>query len=81
MSTASPNTPTRRLPTQAVQSLPSILTRPVRAASFWTAVLLPLAYPALLYGGVRGDELLLLVAAIAAHAVALRAGRGYKAPE
>jgi len=76
MSTARPHSPT--FPTPDRISLPSILRRPIEAVAFWAAVLVSLAYPVLLYGGVRGDELLVLVAAIVVHVVALRLGRGYE---
>lgn len=51
---------------------------PVEAAAFWAAVLLPIAYPALLYGGLDGRELLLLAAVLALHAATLALGRGYE---
>jgi len=74
MSTARLPSPTIPIPDAA---LPSIVTRPVKAADFWVAVLLSLAYPVLLYGGLGADELLALLAAITTHVVALRLGRGY----
>lgn len=75
MSTARPQTPT--IPTLDGTTLQSIVTRPIRAAAFWAAILVSLAYPVLLYGGVQGGDLLPLVAAIAIHVTTLRLGRGY----
>lgn len=59
------------------QTLRTVAFRPVEAAGFWTAVLIPLAYPALLYGGVDGRELPLLLAALALNAAALVLGRNH----
>ncbi|WP_225332874.1 hypothetical protein [Halomicrobium urmianum] len=50
---------------------------PVEAVAFWAAVLLPLAYLALLYGGLGARELLLLAAALVLRAATLALGRGY----
>lgn len=75
MSTARPQTPT--IPTRDEATLPSIVTRPIRAVAFWAAILVSLAYPVLLYGGVQGQDVVLLVAAVAVHVSALRLGRGY----
>ncbi len=51
---------------------------PVEAAAFWAAILLPIAYPALLYGGLDGRGLLLLAAVLDLHAATLALGRGYE---
>lgn len=75
MSTARPQTPT--IPTPVDASLPSTIARPIKAVAFWAAVLVALAYPVLLYGGLGGDELLPFVAAITTHVAALGLGRGY----
>ena len=50
---------------------------PVETTAFWTAVALPLAYPALMFGGLDGQELFLLVATVAFHVAALGLGRGH----
>lgn len=59
------------------QSIRSLAFRPVETVAFWAAVLLPITYPALMFGGLDGQELFLLTAALALHAVALRLGRGH----
>jgi hypothetical protein len=69
--------PDPTLPTPEDAALPAILAGPVQVAAFWVAVVLSLAYPVLLFGGLGGDELLPLLAAITVHVVALRLGRGY----
>ncbi len=60
-----------------VTTLRSLALRPVEATAFWTAVALPLAYPALLVGGLDERQLLLLAGAALLHTVALAAGRDY----
>jgi len=59
------------------QTLRTIAFRPIETAAFWTAVALPLAYPALMFGGLDGQELFLLVATVALHVAALGLGRGH----
>lgn len=59
------------------ESIRSLAFRPVQTAAFWTAVALPLAYPALMFGGLDGQELFFLVATLALHVAALRLGRGH----
>ncbi|MBO4247510.1 hypothetical protein IL252_06725 [Halomicrobium sp. IBSBa] len=59
------------------QSIRTLAFRPVEATAFWTAVALPLVYPALMFGGFDGQEPFLLVAALALHVAALRLGRGH----
>ena len=77
MSIASPFGSTRTPSTVDVQTIRTLAARPVKAAAFWTAVLVPLAYPALLYGGLDGHELTLLLAVLAVNAAALVLGRDY----
>jgi hypothetical protein len=80
MSTITPST----LTTDRERALPDRLTgvietvrAPVRAASFWTAVLLPFTYLPLLVGGMAGGEASLFVALVAANALALVAGHNH----
>lgn len=77
MSIASPFDSTGPSPAHVAQALRTAARRPVETASFWFAVLVPLAYPWLLYGGLGGRELFLLAATIACNAVALVLGRDY----
>ncbi|MFB6075418.1 MAG: hypothetical protein ABEJ89_10430 [Haloarculaceae archaeon] len=51
--------------------------RPVETAAFWAAVALPLAYVALMVGGLDGHDLLLLVGVAAVHVLALGLGRDH----
>ena len=64
-------------PSVDAQSLKTLAFRPVETTAFWTAVALPLAYPALMFGGLDGQELFLLVATVAFHVAALGLGRGH----
>jgi len=64
-------------PSIDAQSIRTLAFRPIEATAFWTAVALPLAYPALLFGGLDGQGLFLLVATVALHVVALGLGRGH----
>ena len=77
MSIASPFSSDRSPSTVNAQTLRTLATRPVEATGFWVAVLIPLAYPALLYGGLDGQQLTLLLAALALNAAALVAGRDH----
>ena len=77
MSIASPFGPDRTPSTLDVQTLRTLATRPVETAAFWAAVLIPLAYPALMYGGIDGPELFLLLAVLAFNAAALVVGRDH----
>ena len=56
------------------------LWRGTRTLGFWTAVVLPLAYPAVLLGG-GGSPRALLVGALCVHILALVVGRGYRTRE
>jgi len=60
-----------------VESLRALLFRPVETTAFWAAVALPIAYPALMIGGLDGRELFFLVATFVLHVVTLRLGRGH----
>lgn len=51
--------------------------RNVRAASFWTAIVLPVTYLPLLAGGLSGVEALLFVALVAVNAGAFVLGHDY----
>jgi len=60
------------------QSIRTLAFRPIQASAFWAAVVLPIAYPALMFGGLDGQELFLLVATLALHVAALRLGQGHR---
>jgi hypothetical protein len=64
-------------PSIDAQSIRTLAFRPIEATAFWTAVALPIAYPALMFDGLAGQELFLLVATLALHVVALGLGRGH----
>jgi hypothetical protein len=83
MSNASRNagsSPVRDVPAD-VGSLSNALRRsvlaPVRFLAFWTAVLLPLAYLPLVYGGLQGGESTVLLSLVVVNALALVVGHGY----
>lgn len=76
MSTASP-LPNDSLPT-SVSTVQRLITTPIKATAFWTAIVIPLAYPTLLAGGLTGSELPLLGLVLALNVVALVLGRNYK---
>lgn len=59
------------------ESIRTLAFRPIQATAFWAAVVLPLAYPALMIGGLDGQELFLLVATVALHVAALGLGRNH----
>ena len=80
MSSASPF----RSPTDALTSgnvdFRTLAVRPVRFLGFWTAVVAPLAYPALLMSPLDGRGLLLLLTGVFfANVLGLIVGRGYRA--
>lgn len=77
MSTASPLPNDRLAPTAS--ALQRLIATPIKAAAFWTAIVTPLAYPALMVGGIAGNELSLLGLVLAVNVVALVLGRDYKA--
>jgi hypothetical protein len=77
MSIASPLGTIRPPSTVDAQALKGIAARPVAATGFWTAVLIPLAYPLILAGGLTGQELSFLPALLALNAVALFLGRDH----
>jgi hypothetical protein len=54
-----------------------MVTTAVRAAAFWLAVALPVAYLPLLAGGVAGNELVPFVALLATNLLALTLGHDY----
>jgi len=79
MSSASP----LRLPTDVLPSgradFRTLAVRPVRFAGFWTAVVAPLAYLAVLTGPLDGrSRLLLLTGVFFANVLGLIVGRGYR---
>jgi len=76
MSTASP-LPDDTFPTTA-STLQHMVTTPIKATAFWTAIATPLAYPALLAGGLTGGEVSLLGLVFVLNVVALIVGRDYK---
>jgi len=61
----------------AADALRRAVVAPLRALSFWAAVLLPLAYLPLLSGGVTAGEGSVLLALVAANAAALYLGHGH----
>lgn len=77
MSIASPFGSDRATSTVDAQTLRTLAARPVEAVGFWAAVLIPLAYPALMIGGLEGPKLQLLLAVLALNATALFVGRDY----
>jgi hypothetical protein len=60
--------------TEVGDALQHAVVAPLRALSFWTAVLLPLAYLPLLADGLAGGEASVLFALVAVNAVALLLG-------
>jgi ABC-type Fe3+-siderophore transport system permease subunit len=64
---------------RAAARVGSTAVKPVRAAAFWLAVVLPFAYLPLLAGGFGGEsELLTFVGLVAANAVALLVGHDHR---
>jgi hypothetical protein len=53
------------------------MVRAVRAAAFWTAIVLPIGYPFLLSAGLDGTNGLYFLGLLAANALALRIGHDY----
>lgn len=79
MSTSEPSTATRvgdALPGPAAALAATVLA-PVRAAAFWTAVALPLAYLPLLATGAVWDRPLAFCTLLALNAAAALVGHGY----
>ncbi|WP_435175487.1 hypothetical protein [Halorussus sp. AFM4] len=64
--------------TDAARSALDLVATPVRFAGFWSAVALPLAYLPMLAGGFAAGEAPVFAALLAAHALALVAGHGYR---
>ncbi|WP_135824117.1 hypothetical protein [Halorussus ruber] len=52
--------------------------KPFEFAGFWSAVLLPMAYVPMLVGGFAGEQRAVFGLLLAAHAVSLVAGHGYR---
>lgn len=77
MSIASPFGFDRSASIVDVQTLRTIALRPIETAAFWAAVLVPLVYPVLMYGGLEGQELSLLLGTLALNAAALFVGRDH----
>ena len=75
MSTASPLPHDRLAPTAT--TLQRLVATPIKAMAFWTAIVVPLAYPALMAGGLHGNELTLLGLTLALNVVTLVLGRDY----
>jgi len=80
MSSASPfRSPTNALPSGRID-VRTLAVRPVQFIGFWTAIVAPLAYPALLMSGLDGRTLLLLLTGVFfANVLGLIVGRGYRA--
>lgn len=74
--------PPLRSPTDALPSgrtIRSLAARPIRAVAFWTAVVAPIAYPALLMSGLAGRTLLLLLTGVFfVNVLGLIVGRGHR---
>lgn len=58
--------------------LSGVMTYTMKAAAFWAAVLIPAAYPVLLYAGLDGANGYLFVSLLFANALALAFGHDYK---
>jgi Cu/Ag efflux pump CusA len=67
----------QRSVTTAVRERVRPALRNVRVASFWAAIVLPIAYLPLLTGGLTGSEALLFAALIVANAGAFVVGHDY----
>ncbi len=80
MSSASPfRSPTNALPSGRADAR-TLAVRSVQFVGFWTAVVAPLAYPALFVSGLGGRTLLLLLTSVFfANVLGLIVGRGYRA--
>ena len=77
MSSASPfQSPTDVLPSGTVD-FRTLVVRPIQFVGFWTAVVAPLAYPALFVSGPDGWSL--LIGVFFANVLGLIVGRGYRA--
>ena len=77
MSSASPfQSPTDVLPSGTVD-FRTLVVRQVQFVGFWTAVVAPLAYPALFVSGPNGWSL--LIGVFFANVLGLIVGRGYRA--
>jgi hypothetical protein len=64
----------------AVRTVPQVLRslrRPAQFVGFWAAVVLPVCYLPLLFGGLRGAQTRLFSALLVGNAMALVAGHGY----
>jgi hypothetical protein len=55
-----------------------LMTGTVKAAAFWAAIAIPVAYPVLLYMGLDGGAGVLFVALLFANALALAVGHDHK---
>ncbi|MGQ4554840.1 hypothetical protein [Halobellus sp. GM3] len=66
---------------KALQTPLAFLAPPLRFVAFWAAVTLPFLYLPLLAGGLEGGETLVFGALLAANALTLVLGHGYRAAE
>lgn len=57
--------------------LAGLMTGTVKAAAFWAAVVIPMAYPVLLYGGLDGTTGVAFVCLLFANVVALALGHDH----
>jgi hypothetical protein len=67
----------RRVGTNTITSLSTLVTATVQTVAFWFAIVLPLAYLPLLVDGIAGGELIPFTALLAANVVALTLGHEY----
>lgn len=79
MASASPlETDSTTLPQVGVQSVRNVLELPVRAAGFWTAVVVPFVLLGLLATGIAQQSPLLLSGLVGANLLGLVLGKDYK---
>lgn len=77
MSIASPFDSHRPKTNTVARRIGTAIRGSVQTTAFWLAVLAPLAYPVLLYGGVDAGETFALFCVIVLNVAALVLGRGY----
>lgn len=78
---SSTSTPIERLVDRAPTAEGYGLHAATRAAAFWLAVLLPLSYGPIIWGGITGVEGSWLLGLLLLNVAALVAGHGHRAPE
>lgn len=78
---SSTSTPIERLVDRAPTAERDLLRAATRAAAFWLAVLLPLSYGPIIWGGITGIEGSWLAGLLLLNVAALVVGHGHRAPE